>query len=128
MRHPILILHPKYPDQPVTGVPKVIGQILLFSKGKHLPKDEESAIVKDGIDGQLFPEGGSEAPTLQLKLNACAYRRDGERLKNLQNMPRKFWKSGNAHWMCFVVLRPLGLMWLRLAQVSFNPLNPFNPP
>ena len=41
-------------------------------------------------------------------------------------MPRKFWKSGNESWTRFVLLPPLGLMWLHLAQVSFNPLNPLN--
>ena len=60
---------PKYPEQSVTGVPKVIEQILLFGKGKHLPRDEESVIIQDGLDGLAFPEGGSEAPTLQPKMD-----------------------------------------------------------
>ena len=36
---------PKYPEQPVTGVPKVIEQISRFGKGKHLPRDEENVII-----------------------------------------------------------------------------------
>ena len=47
------------------GVPKVIEQILQFVKGNHLPRDEESVIIQDGLDGQPFCEGSSEAPTLQ---------------------------------------------------------------
>ena len=36
---------PKYLEQPVTGVPKVIEHILRFGKGNHLPRDEESVIT-----------------------------------------------------------------------------------
>ena len=60
---------PKYPEQPVTGVPKLIEQILRFSKGNHLPRDEESAIIQDGLDGQPFHEGGSEARTMQPEID-----------------------------------------------------------
>ena len=45
-------------------MPKVIEQILRFGKGNHLPRDEES-VITDGLDGQPFSEGGSEAPSLQ---------------------------------------------------------------
>ena len=60
---------PKYRDQPVTGVPKVIDQILMFGKGKHLPRDEENVIVQGGLDGPEFPEGGSEGPTLEPEID-----------------------------------------------------------
>ena len=43
----------------------MIEQILRFGKGEHLPRDEENMIIEDGLNGQPFPEGGSEAPTLQ---------------------------------------------------------------
>ena len=70
---------PKYPEQPITGVPKVIEEILQFGKGSHLPRDEESVIIQDGLDGQPFPEGGSEAPTLSLRLPVCAVKKERER-------------------------------------------------
>ena len=60
---------PKYPEQPITGVPKVIEQILRFGKGQHLPRDEENVIGQDGLNGQPFPGGGSEAPTLQPEID-----------------------------------------------------------
>ena len=77
--------HPKYPEQPVTGVPKVIEHILRFGKGNHLPRDEESVIIQDGLDGQPFLEGGSEAPTLQPKIDHLR-REKRERPRNKQNM------------------------------------------
>ena len=60
---------PKYPEQLVRGVPKVIERILRFGKGNHLSRDEESVIIQDGLDGQLFPEGSREAPTLQPEID-----------------------------------------------------------
>ena len=47
----------------------MIEQILRFSKGKHLPRDEENIIMEDGLDGQPFLEGGYEAPILQLEID-----------------------------------------------------------
>ena len=60
---------PTYREQPFTGVPQVIEQILWFGKCKHLPRDKESVIIRDGLDGQPFREGGSETPTLQPEID-----------------------------------------------------------
>ena len=63
---------------------------------------------QDGINSPQFPEGSSEAPTLQPEID------------------RKSQKSGNAHWtLDFVLLRPLRLTWLHPAQVSPNPSVPW---
>ena len=68
-------------------MPKLIEQILRFGKGNHLPRDEESVIIQDGLDGQPFPEGGSEAPTLQPEIDLLRHeKRERERPRNKQNM------------------------------------------
>ena len=62
-----------------------------------------------------------------LRLTVCAVRKERERPRNKQNMRSNSLKSGNAHWMLFVLLCPLGPMWLRPAPISLNPLSPRNP-
>ena len=54
-------------------------------------------------------------------------RKEREGPRNKQNMCCGSEKSGNAHWMFFVLPRPFGLTWLHPAQVSFNPLSPSTP-
>ena len=62
-------------------------QILRFGKGNHLPRDEESVIIQDGLDGQPFSEGGSKAPTLQPAIDRLRReKRERERPRNKQNM------------------------------------------
>ena len=68
-------------------MPKVIKQILRFGKGNHLPRDEESVIIQNGLDGQPFSEGDSEAPTLQPAIDRLRReKRERERPRNKQNM------------------------------------------
>ena len=62
-----------------------------------------------------------------LRLTVCAGRKERERPRNKQNMPNRSYKSGKAHLMLFVLLRPFVPMWLCQAPVSLNPLNPPNP-
>ena len=105
---------PKYPEQPVTGVPKVIEQILRFGKGNHLPRDEESVIIQDGLDGQ--PQGGSEVPTLQPEIDRLRRekreREAKKQAKHAQQVPEKRQRTPDAFcvvappWACgFVQLQ-----------------------
>ena len=65
---------------------------------------------------------------------ACTYARESEakkQAKHAQQVREKQQRTldafGNAHWMLFVLPRPLEPMWLRLALVSLNLLSPRNP-
>ena len=67
-------------------MPKVIEQILRSGKGNHLPREEESVILQDGLDGQPFPKGGSEAPTLQPEIDRlCREKREREAKKQAKH-------------------------------------------
>ena len=103
----------------------MIEQILRFGKGNHLPRDEESVIIQDGLDGQPFSEG-SEAPTLQPAIDRLRRekreREAKKQAKHAQQVLKKRQRTLDAFVLC-----PLGPMWLRQAPISLNPLSPRNP-
>ena len=102
-------------------MPKVIEQILRFGKGNHLPRDEESVIIQDGLDGQPFSEGGSKAPTLQPAIDRLRREKREREAKKQAKHAQQFLEKRQRTLDAFCVVAPPRA---DVASSSSNPPQP----